>query len=152
VTSSTISASRPHLVPSRLWAGGLASGVVAAMIAIVGILICRGILDIAVLAPKGHGTWGGAHTVTYAAGAFLSALLATAILQLLYRFAPQPGSFFGWITALLTLVAVLAPFVASSRLDARIAAAVINGVIGLAIYLLVSGSAARSPAVAGSGV
>jgi hypothetical protein len=118
------------------------------MIAIVGILLCRGVLSIEVLAPKGHGTWGGAHPATYAGRAFLAARVATGLLQLLYRYAPQPGAFFGWIVALCTLVAVVAPFGSNEQLSAKIATAVINLVIGLANYLLVSGSARRSTAFA----
>ena len=54
----------------RLWAGGIATAVVAGLMAIVGIVIARGIFHVAVLAPKGSGTWGNANTATYAAAAF----------------------------------------------------------------------------------
>ena len=36
----------------KLWAGGLATAVVAALIAVVGIVIARGIFHIPVLAPN----------------------------------------------------------------------------------------------------
>ena len=36
----------------RLWAGGAATAVVAALIAVVGILLARGVFDVPVLAPK----------------------------------------------------------------------------------------------------
>jgi len=36
---------------SRLWTGGLATALVAALVAFVGVLICRGLLDVPVLAP-----------------------------------------------------------------------------------------------------
>lgn len=42
----------------RLWAGGAATAVVAALIAVVGILIARGVFGVPVLAPEGEGTWG----------------------------------------------------------------------------------------------
>ena len=50
----------------RLWAGGAATAVVAALIAVVGILLARGVFDVPVLAPKGEGTWGDADTLKYA--------------------------------------------------------------------------------------
>jgi hypothetical protein len=50
---------QPHatlgLDPRRLWSGGVAT---AALLALVGILVARGLLDVAVLAPKGDGLWG----------------------------------------------------------------------------------------------
>src|SRR6516164_3238362 len=46
----------------QFWAGGVATAVVAALIALVGILICRWTLKIPILAPVGAGAWGDAHT------------------------------------------------------------------------------------------
>ena len=93
-----------------LWAGGLAAAVVAALIVVVGILLCRGVLDVPVLAPEGEGVWGNADTVTFAVGAAVAALLATGLLHLLLLFTPRPGRFFGWIMGLVTAAAVIAPF------------------------------------------
>ena len=52
---------------------------VAGRLEIVGILPSRGLLDVAVLAPKGEGTWGNAHTRVSA----LCAFAATGMMQLL---------------------------------------------------------------------
>jgi hypothetical protein len=46
---------RPVVNAGRLRVGGLATALVAALIAVVGILIGRGLLDVAVLAPQGEG-------------------------------------------------------------------------------------------------
>lgn len=135
---------RPPVDAGRLWAGGLATAAIAALIAVVGIVIARGLLDVAVLAPKGSGTWGNANTATYAVSAFLFGLLATGLIHLLLLFTPQPFSFFGWILTLLTVVAVLAPFATSAELAPKVATAVINGVIGLAVWSLTVGTAQRS--------
>jgi hypothetical protein len=40
---------------ARLWTGGLATALVAALIAVVGVLIARGLFDIPVLAPAREG-------------------------------------------------------------------------------------------------
>lgn len=44
---------RPGIDARRLWAGGVATAVVAALVAVVGLLIARGIFEVEVLAPKG---------------------------------------------------------------------------------------------------
>lgn len=125
----------------RLWAGGAAAGLVAALIAVLGILVCRGILDIPVLAPQGDGVWGDADTVTYALSAALAALLATGLMQVLLLYTPRPHAFFGWIMSLATLGAALAPFAVTADTDSQWATAAINLVLGAAIGTLVGGSA-----------
>ena len=132
--------------PSRvdagtLWAGGAAAGIVAALIVVVGILVCRGILDIPILAPKGKGVWGDANTVTYALGAFLGALVATGVIHLLILATPRPTMFFGWIMTLATAAAIFAPFAVKASTESRVSTAVINFLTGLAIGTLVAASA-----------
>jgi hypothetical protein len=51
---------------ARLWSGGVATAVVATLIAVAGILLSRGVLVVPVLSPKGEGVWGNANTLTYA--------------------------------------------------------------------------------------
>lgn len=136
----------PRLVDAgTLWAGGAAAAVVAALVAVVGILVCRGILDVPVLAPKGDGVWGDADTAKYAGGAALAALVATGVMHLLLLSAPRPGTFFGWIMTLLTAAAVLAPFAVEASTESRLATAAINLALGIAIGTLV-GASARSAA------
>lgn len=135
---------RPPVDAGKLWAGGVATAVVAALIAIVGIVIARGIFDIPVLAPKGSGTWGSANTVTYALAAFGIGLLATGLMHVLLLTTPSPFTFFGWILGLCTLVAVLAPFATSADRAPKVATAAINLVIGVAIWSLTAGTARRS--------
>lgn len=134
---------RPSIVVNagRLWAGGVAAALVAALIAILGILVCRGILDIPILAPEGEGTWGDADTGTYAFAAALAALLATGLMHVLLLFTPRPYAFFGWIVPLATLAAAAAPFAVKADQESQLATAVVNLVIGAAIGMLVSESA-----------
>ncbi|SDU73176.1 DUF6069 family protein [Jiangella alkaliphila] len=133
----------PAVVASRLWAGGAATAVIAALIAIVGIVLVRGVFDIPVLAPEGEGTWGDASTGWYAAGAALAALLATGLAHVLLLTTPQPLRFLGWVIALATVIGVVAPFTSGADLDAQLATAGLNLVLGIAIGSLVS-SVARS--------
>jgi len=132
---------RPVLNAGRLWAGGAATALVAALIAVVGILFGRGVFDVEVLAPKGDGVWGDASTGWYAAGAAAAALLATALIQLLILTTPRPMRFFGWVIGLATVAAMLMPFITDESRGSRWYTAGLNLVLGIAIGTLVSGVA-----------
>jgi len=122
----------------QLWAGGAATACVAVLVAIVGILIARGLVHVAVLAPSRKGAWGGANTLTYALSSAGVALAATALLHLLLVTTPRARVFFGWIMVLLTAIAVVVPLSLSASLDARLATAIINLAIGLSIAITLS--------------
>jgi len=135
-----------HVRPDAvlLWAGGIATAVVAALIALVGILVCRWTLGIPILAPSRDGAWGSAHTSEYVLAVALIALAATGIMYLLMLGTPSPGMFFGWIIGLATVVAVVYPFSTSAPLDQKVATAAVDLVIGIAIGSLLSAVAAHS--------
>jgi hypothetical protein len=130
--------------PARFWAGAAATAVVAALIALVGILVCRWALNIAILAPTGDGAWGNAHTAEYALVAAVIAIVAAGLLYLLMLGTPQPHLFFDWIMGLATLAAVVYPFSTSAPLDQKAATAVVNLVLGIAITTLLTRVAARA--------
>jgi hypothetical protein len=127
----------------QLWSGGAATAVVAALIAVVGILVCRWLLGIPVLAPRQDGAWGDASTAGYAITAAAAALAATAVMHLLLIATPRPQMFFAWIIGLATVIAVVYPFSTTAPLSQKAATAVINLVLGAAIGSLVNGTAAR---------
>lgn len=129
----------PSVDAGRLWTGGLATAVVAALVAIVGVLIARGLFDVPVLAPTGDGALGDASTWQLAGLAALAALLATGLLHLLLLSTPRPGQFFGWIMTLATVAAALVPFLTDADLDEKVATAAIYLAIGVAIGSLLSG-------------
>jgi len=125
----------------RLWAGGLATAVVAALTALVGFLIARGVFSVPVLAPEEDGAWGDASTPAYAMSAAVAALVATGVIHLLILFSPTPSQFFGWIMALAIVAGAVAPFASGAALSAKVATALINLAIGVAIWTLVAGVA-----------
>jgi len=127
----------------QLWSGGLATALVAALIALAGILVCRWLFDIPILAPRRDGAWGNASTAGYSLAAAAAALVATGIMHLLLLASPRPRMFFGWIIALATVIAVVYPFSTTAPVSQKVATAVINLVLGVAIGSLVSGTAAR---------
>ena len=135
---------RIRIDSGRFWAGAAATAVVAALIALVGILICRWTLGIPILAPVGAGAWGDAHTGMFVFGAAVVALVAAALLYLLMLGTPQPGLFFAWIMGLATLAAVVYPFSTSAPVNQKGATAVVNLVLGIAITSLLTGVAARA--------
>jgi hypothetical protein len=147
----TYPASPTDVAPNRVrpdsaqfWAGGVATAVVAALIALVGILVCRWTLKIPILAPARDGAWGSAHTGEYVLVAAVIALVATGLLYLLVLSTTQPGLFFRWIMGLATVAAAVYPFSTGAPLDQKAATAVVNLVLGVAITSLLVASASRA--------
>jgi len=138
---SEIRPQRPAVDAARLWTRGAATALVAALISVVGILLARGILGVPVLAPKGKGVWGDATTAWYALAAAFAALLATALIHLLVLYTPRPMRFFGWVVALVTAAMMLAPFTTGESTASKVATALLNLILGIAIGSLVAGSA-----------
>jgi Family of unknown function (DUF6069) len=125
----------------RLWAGGFATALVAGLLAVVGVLITRVVFDIAILTPLDAGGWGGTSTAWYAVGAAAGSLAATGLAQLLVTYTPRPMRFFTWVMVLSTAVAIAVPFVTGAATDVKIALALLNLTLGVAIGTLVAGSA-----------
>lgn len=121
--------------PQRLWAAGGATAVVAALAALVGILIARGLAHVAILAPVGDGAWGNASTVIYVILSAVVGLLATGLLHFLMATTPRASQFFGWIMGLLIVVAMVIPLSLVVNMDDKIATALLNLLIGLAVTL-----------------
>lgn len=143
-SSESRSERRDHLDPGRLWAGGVATAVVAGLVAVVGILISRGLVGVAILAPKGSGVWGNANTVTYALLSAAAGLLATGLMHLLAVSTPSASTFFGWIMMLLTLIAVVIPLSLAVDWQSKIATALLNLAIGIVITIVVTSMAANA--------
>src|ERR1700759_4510647 len=83
--------------PAQYWAGSGATAIVAALIAVVGILISRWTLSIPIMAPAASGAWGNAHTAEYALLSAAVTIVAAGLLYLLIISTPQPNTFFTWI-------------------------------------------------------
>src|SRR4029453_15519221 len=115
---------RPGVDAGRLWTGGLSTALIAALIAVVGVLIVRGLFDVPVLAPEREGALGDSTTARLAILAAVAALVAPGVTHLLLVSTPPgPFRFFSWIVSLLTLVAVLAPFMTDATLATQVATA-----------------------------
>ena len=136
---------RPRVDPGALWSGGVATAVVAGLVALVGILVCRWLFGIPILAPKQDGAYGNVHTTGYVLAAAVAALVATLIAHLLLLLStPAAMTFFAWIVGLATVVVVLYPFSTGAPLAEKVATAAVNLVIGFAIGSLITGVAGRA--------
>ncbi len=135
---------RSRVDAGKLWPGGIATAVVAGLVALVGVLVSRWLFGIPLLAPKQDGYYGDVHTTDLVLVAAAAALLATGLAHLLLLSTPRPLTFFGWIVALATVLAVLLPFSTAAPLEAKVATALVDLVLGIAIGTLLSGVAARS--------
>jgi hypothetical protein len=134
----------PRVNASQLWAGGVATAIVAGLIALVGVLASRWLLNIPILSPRQAGAYGNAHTTALVLLAAAAALAATALIHLLLLSTPRPLAFFGWIIALATVVVVLLPFRTDAPLADKAATAIVVGVIGIAIGSLLTSVADRA--------
>lgn len=139
----TYPANRPSVDGGRLWAGGAATALVAALIALVGVLICQNLFDVVMVRPPLIPI-GSSFAVRYAITAAVLALLATALGHLLALTTPRPRSFFSWIVGLGTLVGVVLPFGLTGTVAGRLATAGVNLVIGLAVLSLLNSVLART--------
>ena len=134
-------ASGANVDAPRLWAGGSASALVAALVAVVGVLICRGLFNTEVVGVR---SGVPATFLGFAVGAALAALAATGLAQLLLLSTPHPLVFFGWIVGLTTVVGALWPFLTDETLAVRVATALVTLAVGICVGSLVSRVAAVS--------
>lgn len=135
---------RPRVDARMLWSGGVATAVVAGLIALVGVLVCRWLFNIPILAPKRYGAYGDAHTTTLVLIAASAALVATLLAHLLLLSTPRPMVFFGWIVGLVTVIMVVFPFRTGAALSHEIATAALYLLIGIAIGTLITGVGERA--------
>jgi hypothetical protein len=135
---------KPGINVARLWSGGVATAVVAALIGLVGVLVARAVFQVAFAGSKEAGALGDYNTVLLCAGAAVAALAATGLAHLLLLGTPRPLSYLGWIIGLVTVIAVVLPFLSGRPLTTALTQAVIHLVIGIAIGSLVSGAAAAA--------
>jgi len=125
----------------------VATAVVAGLIALVGVLVCRWLFNIPILAPRRDGAYGDAHTTTLVLVAAAAALVATFIAHLLLLGVPRAMTFLGWIVGLVTVIFVIFPFRTGAPLSEKVATAAVYLVIGIAIGTLLSGVGERATRV-----
>ena len=133
----------------RLWAGGVATACVAALVAAVGVLLFSSVLNVRLVQPPLLLTLTDSLAVNWALTAFVAALLATAIAHLLSATTPRPRLFLGWIIGLATVAAMVVPFAADATMAGKVSTAVINLAVGVAIGSLLTGVLSRTVVLTG---
>jgi hypothetical protein len=138
---------RQHFVVDAvgLWAGGLATALVSALIAMAGTLATAGLIGVPIIAPKGDGVWGEASATGYALGAAGLSIGVTALLHLLILCTPCPMNFFVVVVGLETFLAMVAPFATDLGLPSKICTCGLNLALGIAMGTLIGASARVSP-------
>jgi Family of unknown function (DUF6069) len=130
----------PQKVDARkLWAGGLATALVAAGVGVAGVLLIRGLLKIPILSAGGSLVNQAIATVPIAAA--VAALAATGLLHLLVLTTPRPRLFFGSICVVVMAVIVLLVFAGAGSLQDKAATSILYVLIGVVILGLLSGVA-----------
>jgi hypothetical protein len=132
---------------ARVWRGTLFAAVVAALTALVGLLVIRGLLDLPVLRRTDGGAVGQASTVWYLVVSMLGALAAGALLHELLLYAPQPWRFNAWIVGLAVVAATLLPLTFDAPASSRLATGCLHLVVGaiVAVFVQTVGRATATP-------
>ena len=128
-----------EVVAKRLWAGGVATALVAAGIAFVGVLIINSIFEVGIQTAGRSGALVDNASTVIPIAAGIAALASTALLHLLLLTTPRPATFFSAIVLLLVVVLVLQAFTADGTLGAHFATAILYAALGLAIISMLSG-------------
>ena len=135
---------RPVLDATRLWTGGLATAAVAALVALVGTLVIRVLVEYAPVGTSTAHAIAGGNAGLLCLFAAVAALAATGVAHLLIVSTPDPLSYLGWIIGLSTAAAVVVPLLGGLPMAAAVAISIVNLVIGLAIGSLIVGAAATA--------
>ena len=127
----------------RFWAGAAATALVAALIGLVAVIILERIFSLSLVPPPDLFATGS-HQAAFAIDGAVLALLAAGLLHVLILTTPRPRAFFGWIMALATLTTALLPLTWTDVLESAIASGLVNALIGIAIWSLLSGVLSRT--------
>lgn len=129
--------------PGRFFSGTLATALVTALVAFVGVLVFEVLLDRRIVPPVDLFSTGS-HQSAYAIDGALFALLAAGILVLLAVSTPRPTLFFGWLMVLALIVLAITPFTLTSHTDRAIFSAIINVAVVASAWSLLAGVASRT--------
>jgi len=127
------------------WGGAFATALVAALVGVVGVLVLQSILDVDLVVKDPVGVEND--YLAYGLAGFVAAIAAAALLHLLVVSTPRPRAFFGWILALGIVVAALLPLTWTDDTTSALCTGLVNLLIGVAIWSLLSGVLARTTAV-----
>lgn len=117
----------------RLWAGGVATAVVAAGVCLIAVMVLHQLLHAPILSPGGLREAADYAMVAFPVGVAVVTLLSTGLLHLLMVTTPRAGQFFAWIGSLVLALVVLQVFLHETDLQTKIETTVFYLLIGIAI-------------------
>ncbi|HZB30233.1 MAG TPA: DUF6069 family protein [Streptosporangiaceae bacterium] len=135
-----------HADAGRLWAGGAATALVAAGVAVMGVMVLDKLLHAPILSPGGLQQAADYAMIAFPVAAAVATLLATGLLHLLMQTTPQASRFFGWIASLVVALVILQVFLHETDVITMVETAAFYLLMGVAIIsslLGVSRSAVR---------
>jgi hypothetical protein len=119
----------------RYWVGAGLTAAIAALAALVGITVLSGVFGIGL---------DGVHSTVYGLAAAGIALGAATLYYGMLHVAPRPAVYYSWLAIVTTLLAAVIPFATPAALNAQIALAGLNVVVGLVITGLVPVAAVQA--------
>jgi hypothetical protein len=123
----------------KLWAGAVATALVAALVGIAGVLAIVRLLGIPILGARGGAVSNAIVFVPLVSA--LAAIACAALLHVLVMTTPRPRLFFGAICTAVIVVLMLMVFLLPGTLEEKIATALLYAIIGIVILTLLSGVA-----------
>lgn len=129
---------RRRVDPLRIWAGGVATALVAGGVGFVGVLVIRALFRVPGL-HRLSSEYYQFDQLSLAITAAAAALLATALLHLLMVGTPRAPTFFAWIMALFVVATILQEMLGGAGWFSKLLFSALYLVIGLAITSLLTG-------------
>jgi hypothetical protein len=126
--------------PIRLWAGGLATALVAGGVAFVGVMVIHALFRVPGLRRIG-GEEYPFDKLSLAITAAAVALLATGLLHLLMVSTPRAGTFFAWIMGIFVVAVIVQELLGGGSWLSNVLFSALYLVIGVAIASLLAGVA-----------
>ena len=124
----------------RFWVGALLTAAISAGVALIGLLLIRGVLQIPILVTSSHPVDAAAYALLTAA----IAIGAAALYNLMLHVAPHPTTYYGALAAVGVALATLLPFTIPVALVSQGVLAALNLVVGLVLAFLVPIAAVRA--------
>ncbi len=122
-----------HADAGRLWAGGAATALVAAGVAVMGVMVLDKLLHAPILSPGGLQQAADYAMIAFPVAAAVATLLATGLLHLLMQTTPQASRFFGWIASLVVALVILQVFLHETEMITKLETAAFYLLMGVAI-------------------
>jgi len=133
-----------HIDRLTIWAGIVATALVASLLAVLGVIATRGLLGVDIIYPRGGQAFQDTTPYQLTFAATVGAVAAGVLVQLLMYVTPRPLLFFGLISMLATAVLVVWPFTTAAVMLSRVATSVVHLALGVAISTLTTTVARHS--------